>query len=102
MLRYALEDLELLAHTPEKTKEIAALKGLQECLGKLHDLQQLRHALRRKGGERRVLKKILLEMVRRHKHLLHEYETQRTMLFELWKRAALGTSRNASRKVPSS
>jgi CHAD domain-containing protein len=101
ILRYALENLELLGHAPRSAPEIAALTRLQGSLGKLHDLQQLRHALRGKRARRRVLKKTLLEMLRRRRHLLHEYETQRAMLFELWSRTAVRTSRNASRKVPS-
>jgi triphosphatase len=81
-LRYALQGLEPRASTP--TEEVEALKAVQECIGKLHDLQQLRHALRRQHRQRRRLRKVISTLNRRRKRLLHDYEKRRAILAKCW------------------
>lgn len=87
MLRYAQQDLEPVV--PVDPQEVMALKGLQDCLGKLQDLKEVRHSLEFSAGEEGPLKKVYSQLTERRKHLLREFRKRRVTLIGMWERGSI-------------
>jgi triphosphatase len=87
-LRYLCEEVGNLGAAAVDREEVAAIVSLQECLGKLHDLE----ALHRRAPNNRLPKELRSMLVGRRKHLLRKFKKQRSTLLQVWG-DALGINR---------
>jgi triphosphatase len=85
-LRYLCEEAGNLGAAGVDHEEVAAIVNLQDCLGKLHDLE----VLHREAPNSCTPRGLRLEIAARRKHLLRKYDGQRSILLRLWD-DALGT-----------
>jgi CHAD domain-containing protein len=82
-LRYLCEEVGTFGATGVAQEEVAAIVKLQDCLGKLHDLE----TLHREAPYGRPPRELRLMISARRKHLLRKYDEQRSMILQLWDRA---------------
>jgi CHAD domain-containing protein len=87
-LRYLCEEVGDFGAAGVSQEEVAAIVSLQECLGKLHDLEALRH----EAPNNRLPRELRSMVAARRKHLLRKYDKQRSRLLQLWD-SALGNHR---------
>lgn len=103
-LRYLSEEMRSLGTRCVRKEEVAALVGLQDILGKLQDLEALRHALRRDTQHRGAVRELRAQAADRRKQLLRDFDERRAALLRVWdekdRQIIVGTSRSRSRKVP--
>jgi CHAD domain-containing protein len=83
-LRYFLEESASIDTSPGSARELRLLKGLQDCLGQLHDLALLKDLLEG-GAPCRIARKELRKKCHvRRKRLLSDYDELRVGLLHWW------------------
>jgi triphosphatase len=92
-LRYTVEESARFGTGLASARELRLLKGLQDCLGQLHDLVVLKD-LSKRGASSRVARKALRKKCDAgRKRLISDYDESRVALLDLWdtaKRARRG------------
>lgn len=83
-LRYFAEEIGTLTAARVDEEEVAALVGLQDTLGKLHDLEALRQSLRPYARYRHAARELRAKAATRRRHLLRDYDVRRAALLRIW------------------
>jgi len=104
-LRYLSEEMRAIGIGRVREEEAAALVGLQDILGKLQDLEALRHALRRYAQHRGAAGELRVQAAARRKQLLRDFDERRAALLSVWgekdRRRIAGANRRTRQMLPS-
>ena len=83
-LRYLLEECAKFDDELVSARELALLKGLQDCLGRFHDLVVLKMLAKRQASSRVARKELRKKCDARCEELLRRFENLRAALGRLW------------------